>query len=171
MSTPHETTVRDELVTSRLGLIIEIVGSITHHLAADPSTVMDAIVDVGRLPEWNAAIESVVEDPGRLSPGSQWVVVMHPPRWPSWTSRSTVDEIDRSGGCFSYTTQTDDGNPSRGTWTWQVSRAPSGSEVTVSWRMSPKTAGRRSIIGRLRRTQLQREVRASLDALDTMLGD
>lgn len=157
------------MVTNRFGLIIEAAGSTSRHIDATPGTVLDAITCVRRLPEWNAAIESVIEDPGPLGPQSQWVVMMHPDGWPRWRSRSTVDEIDRDAGLLSYTTQTDDGNASFATWNWQVAPAATGSELTVAWQLYPKTLGRRTIIGRLRQTMLAREVDASLRQLVAML--
>lgn len=157
------------IVTNKFGLIVEAVGSTSRHIDAAPRTVLDAITCVRRLPEWNAAIESVVEDPGPLKPQSQWVVLLHPNGWPRWRSRSTVDQIDRDAGRFSYTTQTDDGNPSTATWTWHVSPAAAGSELTVAWHLQPRTLGRRTIIGRMRQTMLKREVDASLHQLAATL--
>ena len=157
------------MVTSRFGLIIEAVGSTSRYVDAMPGAVLDAITCVHRLPEWNAAIESVIENPGLLGPQSQWVVLMHPDGWPRWRSRSTVDEIDRGAGTFSYTTQTDDGNPSFALWNWQVSPAAAGSELTVAWQLHPRTLGRRTVIGRMRRTMLVREVDASLRQLAAMV--
>lgn len=153
------------MVTSRLGLIDEIAHATSHYIDAAPAAVMDTIADVSRLPEWNAAIESVIEDPGELRPGAQWVVLMHPSGWPRWRSRSTVEEIDRDAHRLSYSTQTDDGNPSSATWSWRVAPSGAGSAVSVSWLLHPRTLGRRTVIGRLRRTMLIREVSASLHAL------
>ncbi len=159
----------DELITNALGLVVEVVGSTTHHLDVAPDAALDAITDIPRLPDWNAAIESVIEAPDELRPRSSWVVMMHPRGWPRWRSRSTVDQLDRDTLRFAYTTQTDDGNPSRATWTWQVTPSAAGSRVSVSWHLWPRTIGRRSVVARLRRPMLQREVRASLHALDTTI--
>jgi hypothetical protein len=155
----------DEMSRSRVGLVTEFVGSASRDLDMAPPVVLEAVTDVMALPGWNAAIESVAEAPEALVAGSQWVVVMHPPGWPRWRSRSTVDELDRDAHRFVFTTQTDDDNPSRAHWTWQVASTETGSKLTVSWRVYPRTFGRRSVLARLRRPQLQGEVQDSLDAL------
>jgi uncharacterized protein YndB with AHSA1/START domain len=160
----------DELSTSRLGLVTEFTGSVTRRLAAPPEVVLATVIDLQRLPEWNAAIERVTEVPDEWRRGAEWVVVMHPAGWPRWLSRSTVEELDREELRFVHTTRTDDGNPSRGSWTWQVRPAGDGAELSVTWRMCPRTLGRRSVIARLRRPMLQREVRCSLDALEVLLA-
>ena len=56
----------------------EFHGTATAFIDATPESVFDFITDINRLPEWNAAIERVVEAPGSLAYGSEWVVVMHP---------------------------------------------------------------------------------------------
>lgn len=155
---------RDEM-SSRVGLVTEFIGAVSLELDAAPRTIMEAVTDVRALPGWNAAIESVVEAPDELAPGAQWVVVMHPPGWPRWRSRSTVDEFDRAAHRFVFTTQTDDDNPSRAHWTWQVSPSKTGSKLTVSWRVYPRTLGRRIVLARLRRRMLHQEVKGSLNAL------
>jgi hypothetical protein len=161
---------RDELSTDRYGLVTRFTGSVTHRLAARPEQVLAAVTDVRALAGWNDAIEAVAEAPDDLTPGAEWVVVMHPRGWPRWRSRSTVEEIDREALRFVHTTRTDDGNPSWGTWTWQVRPAGRGAELSVTWDLHPRTMGRRSVIARLRRPMLQREVRRSLAALDRQLG-
>ena len=157
------------MVTTRLGLLNEVADSAKQHIDAAPATVWGTVTDVTRLPEWNAAIESVIEDPGPLRPGAHWVVLMHPRGWPRWRSRSTVSEIDGEAHHLSYTTQTDDGNPSSATWAWRVAPSGAGSEVSVSWRLHPRTLGRRTVIGRMRRSMLVREVDASLRALAALV--
>lgn len=161
----------DEVATSPLGLVTEFTGSVTQHLSARPDAVFATVTDVARLPEWNAAIEAVTETPTELRPGAEWVVVMHPPGWPRWDSRSTVEELDHDHRRFVHLTRTDDGNPSWGTWTWQVRPAPGGADLTVTWRLRPRTFGRRSVIARLRRPMLQREVRASVRQLGQLVQD
>ncbi len=44
-----------------------------------PRQVFDLIIDVDRFPEWNGAIEAVLERPPVLEESTQWVVKMHPP--------------------------------------------------------------------------------------------
>jgi uncharacterized protein YndB with AHSA1/START domain len=161
---------QDEIESDRLGLVTEFTGSLTRRLSARPDAVLGLVTDLERLPEWNAAIERVTEAPEGVRPGAEWVVEMHPPGWPRWLSRSTVESLDREGFRFVHTTRTDDGNPSRGTWIWQARPADGGAELSVTWRMTPRTLGRRTVIGRLRRRMLQREVRRSLDALEEVLS-
>jgi uncharacterized protein YndB with AHSA1/START domain len=160
----------DEMSTSRLGLVTTFTGTVTRRLDARPHAVLAMVTDLKRLPEWNAAIERVTEVPDQLRPGAEWVVVMHPTGWPRWHSRSTVEEFDLDAFRFAHTTRTDDGNPSRGSWSWQVRPAGASTELTVTWRMWPRTLGRRSVLARLRRPMLQREVRRSLDALEAALA-
>ena len=84
------------------------------------------ITDIDRLPEWNAAIESVIERPSELATGSEWVVKMHPARGMSWKSRSSVQEIDPEAFRFAYRTVNADGNPSYPLWTWEIVAVDSG---------------------------------------------
>lgn len=156
---------RDEMSRNAVGLVTEFLGSASRDLEVPARTVHEAVTDVRRLPAWNPAIESVAQAPDELVPGSQWVVVMHPPWWPRWRSRSTVDELDHAAHRFAFTTQTDDDNPSRAHWTWQVAPTKGGSRLTVSWRVYPRTLGRQCLVARLRRPMLRREVEGSLDAL------
>src|SRR5436309_2029740 len=97
----------------------EFHGSATRRVDARPDDVFDLITDIDRLPEWNACIERVVERPTPLDIGAEWVVTMHVPGMPRWNSRSRLIELDRDTGRFAYRTQSDDGNPSFGTWTWE----------------------------------------------------
>jgi len=128
------------------------------------SEVFDLITDVDRLPEWNDAIERVVERPAQLAPGLEWVVVMHPHGLPPWKSRSHLDEIE-PGRRFAYTTRSDDGNPSYALWRWDLTPIESGSHLSVSWDVYPKTIGRKLLAAPLRRRMLARETVASLDNL------
>ncbi len=69
------------------------------------------IADVGRLPEWKAAIEAVVDKPPALGPGAEWAVRIHPARIPPWDPISRVEEIDPQKCRFAYETRNADGNP------------------------------------------------------------
>jgi hypothetical protein len=140
-------------------------GIATARIAADPDAVFEHVTDLDRLPEWNAAIGEVAEQPSVHEPGAQWVVVMHPPRLPRWRSRSTVDQHDPARRRFVHRTTNDDGNPSFMIWTWEVDPAGRGSEVRVTWEAHLLTPVRRVLAGRLRRPQLAREVPLSLAAL------
>jgi hypothetical protein len=55
--------------------------------------------------------------------------------------------------------------PSYVDWRWRVTPEADGARVTVEWTGHPKTSWRRLLLARMRRTQLHREVRASLDAV------
>ena len=73
----------------------EIHGRAALQVDATPQAVFDLITDVNRLPEWNIAIERVLERPPELAEGVEWTIKMHPPRTLSWTSISRVEELDR----------------------------------------------------------------------------
>jgi uncharacterized protein YndB with AHSA1/START domain len=143
----------------------EIHGRASRQVGATPQAVFDLITDVGRLPEWNAAIETVLERPPALAEGAEWTVKMHPPRTPSWTSISRLEELDRSRLLFAYETRNGDGNPSRTKWAWQITGADGGAEVTVTWDVYLKTVDRRFLAGPIRKRQLAREVPNSLVAM------
>jgi uncharacterized protein YndB with AHSA1/START domain len=138
-------------------------GTETVHIEAPADAVFAVITDIDRLPEWNGAIDHVVERPPVLAPGAEWVIEMHA-MGSRWDSRSWVTEIDPAARRFEHRTQSDDGNPSYALWTWQVIPA-GGSEVTVTWEVHPLTFWRRTLLARIRRGFLAKEVRASLAAL------
>jgi uncharacterized protein YndB with AHSA1/START domain len=145
----------------------EFHGSATTRVTARPDEVFDLITDIDRLPEWNACIESVVEEPPSLVAGTEWVVKMHVSGMPRWDSRSELVELDREARRFAYRSQSDDGNPSFIIWTWEVSASDSGSDVTVRWDGHPQTFWRRVLFSRIRHHQLDKEVPSSLVALAT----
>jgi uncharacterized protein YndB with AHSA1/START domain len=148
----------------------EIHGQAGATIAAEPGAVFEAITDLPRLPEWNAAIERVVEQPGRLIAGATWVVEMHPARLMRWTSVSTLEHIDDEGLRFSYRTVNADGNPSYTLWRWAVKPEPSGANVSVGWDVYLETPDRQLLAGPIRRRQLRNEVAASLAQLARLLG-
>ena len=143
----------------------EFHGSATARVDASPDAVFELITDLDRLPEWNDAIESVVEKPAALTTGAEWLVVMHPPHLPSWKSRSTVEELDQATRTFAYRTVNADGNPSYARWRWEVAPMDATSQVSVTWDVYLKTLDRRLLAGPLRRRGLRREVAASLPAM------
>jgi len=143
----------------------EIHGTATNRVAAAPDAVFRLITDVDRLPEWNRAIERVVEPASELAPAAEWVVKMHPGRGMSWLSRSRIDEIDTDRLCFRYRTWNADGNPSYSDWNWEVVADDSGAKVTVTWDVYLKTLDRKLLAGPIRQRQLRKEVAASLVAL------
>jgi uncharacterized protein YndB with AHSA1/START domain len=142
----------------------EFHGTATTQVPAPPDEVFAVITDVDRLSDWNRAIERTIEGASALTPGAEWVVLMHPPGLPSWRSRSRLVEIE-PGARFAYRTNTDDDNPSFATWQWTLEPTDTGSQVSVSWDVYPKTIGRRLLAAPLRRRMLRRETAASLDTL------
>jgi hypothetical protein len=136
-----------------------------------PDAAFALITDIERLPEWNAAIEEVVEQPPALVEGAQWTVRMHPPHIPSWGSISRVEVVDAVARRFSYETRNTDGNPSFVNWSWTIE--PNGADeslVEVSWRCELRTFDRRYFAGPIRKRGLAREVPRSLDALAAALA-
>src|SRR3954469_6812639 len=95
-------------------------GQATAHVESTRQSVFDRITDVERLPEWNAAIEAVVDKPLELTRGSTWTVKMHPARLMTWNGVSCVEEFDDDLLRFGYVTQNADGNPSYVRWSWNV---------------------------------------------------
>lgn len=110
----------------------EFHGRASVRVDAPPQAVFDLITDVGRLPEWNAAIEAVVAQPAALAEGAEWTVKMHPARAMTWGSISRAEELDRSGGRFAYQTRNADGNPSYSRWAWDIAPGGDGADVTVT---------------------------------------
>ena len=138
--------------------------SVTEKVAARPDDLFERITDIGRLPEWNEHIHHVVEAPGRLGEGSEWVVEMRA-MGSKWNSRSELAECDPAERRFAYVTRTDDGNPSRAYWTWVLSPVENGTQVTVKWELHPKTFWRKTLFARIRHRQLKNEVRTSIGAV------
>lgn len=140
--------------------------SISRILAAPADDVFATITDVAQLPQWNAAITGVIQQPDRLEAGAEWIVEMHA-FGRTWHSRSVVEALDPNGGCFAYRSMTDDGNPSYALWTWFVAEHPDGSLVTVAAEFHPHTFWRRVLLMRIRCRQLARaELVHSLVALE-----
>src|SRR5206468_897762 len=65
---------------------------------------------------------------------------------------------------FAYVSRTDDDNPSRAHWSWELKRIETGTEITVSWELRPRTFFRKRLAAPLRHRQLKNEVRASIPA-------
>ncbi len=148
----------------------EFHGQASVRVAAARPAIFDWITDVGRLPDWNAAIEAVVAQPAALAEGTEWTVKMHPSRMMSWRSISRVEELDRGRGRFTYQTRNADGNPSYTRWAWHIADHGDGAEVTVTWDGYLKTADRRFFAGPIRKRQLAREVPRSLSALASAIA-
>jgi len=74
----------------------EFHGHASARVDAQPQAVFDTITDVDRLPDWNAAIEAVLERTPALVEGVKWTIKMHPRHVPSWGSVSRVDTLDRT---------------------------------------------------------------------------
>lgn len=135
-------------------------------VVASADDVYSTVTDIPRLPEWNAAITAVVEQPERLDVAAQWVVEMHA-LGSTWQSRSVVQTIDPIGRVFAYRSASEDGNPSYALWTWVVTEHPDGALVTVACELHPRTFWRRVLLVRLRSRQLaQTELVHSLAALE-----
>lgn len=131
-----------------------------------PDDVFTTVTDVARLPEWNAAITAVIEQPEHLDIGAEWVVQLHA-LGQTWPSRSVVENLDPRGRCFAYRSVTDDGNPSYALWTWVVADHPEGALVTVAGELHPHTFWRRVLLVHIRSRQLaDTELTASLAALE-----
>jgi uncharacterized protein YndB with AHSA1/START domain len=144
----------------------EIHGTAVGSVNAAPDATFRLITDVDRLPEWNRAIERVVEPASDLIPGTEWVVKMHPSRGMTWQSRSRVEEIETDVRRFAYRTWNADGNPSYADWKWEVVPLHSVAQVSVSWDVYLKTLDRQLLAGPIRQRQLRKEVAESLRALD-----
>jgi hypothetical protein len=152
-------------------LLTEFDGTASVSIDASPDEVFAFITAVDALPEWNECIHHVIEHPGQpLAEGVEWVVQMRAggARWPS---RSRVLLIDAADHRFEHTSKTDDTNPSLAVWSWHVTpAADGGSSLTVGWVGRPRTFWRRLVFARMRRSQLRREVAASVDVLATRLS-
>jgi hypothetical protein len=149
--------------------LAEFHGSAAARLTAAADAVFAVLVGIDRLPEWNARIHHVIENPaGPVAEDTEWVVQMRASggRWPS---RSRALVVDPVSGRFEYETHTDDGNPSSALWSWQVTPAGGGCELRVTWAVHPRTWGRRLLGARIRRPALITEVRTSLAGLDAYL--
>jgi uncharacterized protein YndB with AHSA1/START domain len=137
---------------------------------ADASVVFDLITTLKRLPEWNAAVEQVIELPDSLTPGATWTVEMHPSKLLRWKSVSTLLELDTDALCFSYRTVNADGNPSYTLWKWDVTPNAATVKVSVRWDVYLETLDRRLVAGPIRKRQLRAEVATSLKAIAQVLA-
>jgi hypothetical protein len=145
-------------------------GAVTLHVSAAPNVVFDFIIDVDRLPQWNAQIPRVIKSVGKLVEGSEWVIVQRGlGPGVQWSSRAHVIELDRATHRFVYRSRSEGPNPSFAMWTWNVTPAGNGSVVTVSWQLNPKTFWRKALAAGLRHRQLKREVRSSLEDMARLI--
>jgi uncharacterized protein YndB with AHSA1/START domain len=156
--------------------LTEFHGTQTTHLAAPAHDVFDLLVDVQRLPEWNAHVHHVIERPDRpLTTGVERVIQMRAmgTRWPS---RSRALNVDRAALSFEHRSCSDDGNPSYALWSWQVKPIRAGSTLTrdldraseivlaqTSARQRPTTRPRRRSQSLPRRAQRLSERRLGTD--------
>jgi len=146
-------------------LLKHFEGTATTQIDAEPQAVFAALTDIARLPEWNDRIAAVVQPPGgSLAPGSVWKVQMHVPP-AKWVSVATVRTYDPVTLRFAHRSQTDDGNPSYADWTWKVTPAGDGAQLSVTWDINPRTFWRQLLFAKLRRRQLADEVPTSLAAI------
>ena len=136
-------------------------------LDANADDIFSVVTAIDRLPEWNASITAVVEQPYCLDVGAQWIVEMRA-LGQKWHSRSVVEALDPIGRCFAYRSVTDDGNPSYALWTWVVGHHAEGALVTVACELHPLTFWRRILLVRVRSHQLgHTELVHSLASLET----
>jgi hypothetical protein len=151
-------------------LLNEFHGTETVQLTARAPDVFGLLVDVDRLPEWNAHVDHVIESPdGPLEEGTEWVIEMRA-MGTHWPSRARALRVDPAAGAFEHRSVTDDGNPSYVLWSWQVTPAGDGSTLTVTWAVHPRSFWRRLLLARVRRGFLAAEVRASATGLDDFLA-
>jgi uncharacterized protein YndB with AHSA1/START domain len=139
-------------------------------IEGDPRMIFETITDIERLPEWNGAIEQVIDGPAGLTTGCTWTVEMHPARPMRWKSVSTLQELDAEGLRFTYRTVNADGNPSHTLWCWKLTPTSAGVQVSVHWDVYLKSLDRRLFAGPIRRRQLRKEVAASLVMLAALVG-
>ena len=71
--------------------------SLSTYVDGSPTTVLEQISDIARLPEWNSAITAVLESPARLIPGAVWKVRLHA-LGQTWVSTSTLSELNEAAG-------------------------------------------------------------------------
>lgn len=140
-------------------------GTASAVLDAPADAVFGTLTDLAALPEWNTRMTEVTETPTTLEPGAEWVVRFRA-MGQTWLSRSRVGTYDPTTRRFADQSMTDDGNPSRALWTWQVDEVPEGAKVTLSWELRPATFWRRVLLSKIRAKQLGEEVPASLAALE-----
>ena len=146
-------------------LLTQFQGQATAHVEASPALAFATITDLHRLPEWNNRIAKVLQAPdGPLAEGDEWKVQMSVPP-AKWVSRARVLRYDPVQFTFQHLSQSDDGNPTYGIWTWTVAASDDGADVNVTWDIHPETFWRRLLFGKIRRRQLADEVPASLHAL------
>jgi hypothetical protein len=149
--------------------VTEFHGTETVQLDAAAPDVFDLLIDIDRLPEWNAHVHHVIDRPERpLEAATEWVIQMRAMggRWPS---RARALTVDRAGLSFEHRSCSDDGNPSYALWSWQVRPSENGSALTVTWAVYPRSFWRKLLIARARRPVLAQEVRASLAGMDNYL--
>jgi uncharacterized protein YndB with AHSA1/START domain len=150
--------------------LTEFHGTESVQLPASAADVFDLLVDVDRLPAWNVHVNHVIERPNQpLAEGVEWVIQMRAmgTRWPS---RARAVNLDRAALIFEHRSCSDDGNPSYALWSWQVTPHESGSTLTVTWAVYPKSFWRKLLLARARRPVLADEVKASLAGLPTYLS-
>jgi hypothetical protein len=110
--------------------VTEFHGTETVQLTASAPDVFNLLVDVDRLPEWNAHVHNVIEQPERpLEEGVEWVIQVRA-MGTSWPSRAHALTVDRAGLRFEHRSCSDDGNPSCAPWSWRVIPTPPGSTLT-----------------------------------------
>lgn len=144
---------------------MQVRGSYTTRIEAEPDAVFSLITDVAALPTWNDRLIAVIEDPGELVPGAEWVVSLSL-AGVRFRSRSTVIDLDREGRRFSYRSAPEGRfyNGSNAVWTWTVEPNGRGSLVTLDWELNARRETR--LLAPFRSRQMKRkDAPASLAAL------
>ncbi len=144
-------------------------GNVEYHMEAAPESVFAAITDPSGLPRWNRRIAQVIDHPGRLTEGAEWVVQMKM-YGQRFASRSRVLTLDPASGRFQHRSSPD-GDPDYAIWTWDVSGEGTGSRVRVSWDLNPAQFLNRTFWVRLRSRALLKEVPASLGVLERLIAE
>lgn len=144
-------------------------GSVELHIEAAPEIVFAAITDLPGLPRWNRRIAKVIDHPGRLTEGAEWVVQMRM-YGQRFASRSRVLTLDPHSGRFQHRSSPD-GDPDYSIWMWEVAREGIGSTVRVSWELNPVQFLNRTFWVRLRSRALLKEVSVSLTTLEQLIAE
>jgi uncharacterized protein YndB with AHSA1/START domain len=151
-------------------LVAHRAGAAGIEIDASAADVFGAVTDVAGLPRWNAHIRRVLQAPTEpLAEGVEWVVLMRA-LGTTWPSRARVLRHDARSYRFEHLSRSDDGNPSWAEWRWQVTPVADGrSRLAVEWELNPRSFWRQALFARIRHTQLDDEVQASLAELARQL--
>ncbi len=131
-------------------------GRASVHADVPPDVAFATLIDVDRMPSWNARMTHVVEAPAELAEGREWVIGFRY-MGSRFNSRSVVLELDREERRFVHRSKPDDDNPSCTVWTWKVEPEGDGSRITMEWDLQPATFARKRLVTPLRARQMVRQ--------------